>query len=425
MTASPSPELQRVRLWVRAALVVFCMLGISFGTWLSRLPAVRDHLDASTLQMSIYGFCLALGSLTGLAFSGRTVAWLGARRTLLIGMPLQAVFLTTGVLLLWAHQVVPGVAVLFLFGVSFSTSDVAINVTGAEAERALGRPRMPLLHAAYSLGSVASMGIGAGAEALHVPVPIHAAVMVAIVAVASLIALRWVPRDRSGRAAPEDQPKPPSVLTGPTPVLTPAGAAAPASPKRYNPWRDPRIYLVGTIALSMSLMEGTGSDWLSLALVDGRGFANSFATLMVGVFFVAMVVTRATGSLVLMRFGRVAVIRGGALLCIVGTVVVILVPAPWAAVVGAVLWGAGCALGFPVGISAAADDPEHAVKSVAAVSAIAYGAYLVGPMLIGFLGEHLGLLRAFWPLVAIALLCFAIAGAAREPARAETAPAER
>ena len=69
------------------------------------------------------------------------------------------------------------------------------------------------------------------------------------------------------------------------------------------------------------------------------------------------------------------------------------------AVVGVVLWGLGASLGFPVGMSAAADDPRTATASVAAVATIGYFAFLIGPPLIGLLGEQVGLLNAFWVVV--------------------------
>ncbi len=418
MTAN-ALDARSVRRWLVGTAVNFSMLGFGFGVWLGRLPAVRDHLEATTLQMSLYGLCVAAGSLVGLSFSGRTITWLGARRSLAICVTAQAAALLLAILLLWAGLTAPAAIALFLYGVTFSTSDVAVNVSAAEAERAFGRPRMPLLHGFYSLGGFVSTGLGSAAEAAHIPVPVHAAVVLTLTAVAALMALRWVQRGEHAATA-DEKTRTGSVLTGPIPVVDAQAAARPARPApSYNPWRDPRIYLIGLIALSMSLAEGTGADWLSLALVDGRGLSNSYATLMVSVFFVSMMAARAVGSPLLSRFGRVTVIRASASLCALGVLLVILVPSLWVAAVGAVFWGAGCALAFPVAVSAAADEPSRAIKSVAAVSAIAYGAFLIGPMIIGVLGDHFGLLNAFWPLFGIALLCVFIAGAVRRP---ETAP---
>lgn len=405
--------------WTVGVLVVFALLGMGFGSWLSRLPAVRDHLGASTLEMSVFGLTLALGSLTGLIFSGRTVTWLGPQRTLAVGIVGQAIAMPAAAALFWVGAPVPAAACLALFGIMFATSDVAMNVSGAAAERELGKPRMPLFHAAYSLGSVSSMGLGALAESLRIPVPVHLTTLFALLVLGVLLALRVVPNT----AQASDVEPHASVHAGPIPTVTAADQAAAAAAQAaraaqkrpYSPWRDPRILIIGGIAMSMSLAEGTASDWLPLALTDGRGFANETAALTLGAFFVSMTLTRVAGSWLLGRFGRVLVLRGGALFVIVGVIVTILVPASWASVVGAVLWGIGCAFGFPVGISAAADNPRTAVRDVAAVSAIAYTAYLLGPMLIGFLGEHFGLLQAFWPLVAFAVFALVFAGTAREP----------
>jgi len=407
--------------WVSGILVIFTLMGLGFGSWLSRIPAVRDHLGASTVEMSLLGLTLAAGSVTGLLLSGRSVAWLGPRRALSIGIVVQLLAMPVASVLLWIGAVPAAVVCLAIFGFAFSTCDVAMNVSGANAERALDRPRMPLLHAGYSLGSVAAMGIGALAEAAAIPVPVHLSVMFALITAGVFAALLPVPRDEDAHAVDRD-PLPggaPNTHTGPMRVV-PADAPAEARPGRtraYSPWRDPRILLIGGIALSAGLAEGAASDWLPLALADGRELSNQSATLMLGAFFVAMMLTRAAGSWLLVRFGRVATLRGGGILLAIGIASVILIPTAWGALLGALLWGVGGALGFPVAVSASADDPAKAVRSVAAVAAMSYTAFLLGPMLFGFLGERFGLLPSFWPLIAFAVFAVVAAPAAREPGR--------
>lgn len=409
MTRSPDPRFA-VR-WTYGVLVIFALLGFGFGSWLGRLPSLRDHLGASTLEMSWFGLSLALGSLTGLVFSGRTVSWLGPRRTLAVGITGQAIALPVAATLFWVGAPAPAVVFLVIYGLTFGTSDVAMNVSGAGAERALGKPRMPLLHAAYSLGSVSAMGVAALAESTGIIVPVHLGGVYTLILILAIFALPNLPPGNRDEPLPEGIP---NVHTGPIPVPTTTGGV-PIGGRPYSPWREPRIIVIGLIAMSMALAEGTASDWLPLALADGRGFANESAALTLGVFFVSMTLVRIAGSWLLTRFGRVRVLRGGAILVIAGLACVILVPFSWAAIVGAVLWGVGCAFGFPIGISAAADNPATATRDVAAVSAIAYTAFLLGPMSIGFLGEHVGLLQAFWPLAAFAAFVCLAARAAREP----------
>ncbi|MBN9612359.1 MAG: MFS transporter, partial [Actinobacteria bacterium] len=207
---------QQVRRWSIAIIAVFAVLGFGFGTWLSRLPAVRDHLGATTLEMSVYGLSMGIGSLVGLAFSGRAVAWFGARRTLLVCLSAQAVAMVATINVFWIEQVGGGMALLFTYGFFFSISDVAANVSGAEAERAVGRPRMPIFHGCYSLGAVATMGLGAAAEAAHVAAPVHVSIVILFASIVGLIALRWIPRDHTvGEIAPSAARPAGSAITGP------------------------------------------------------------------------------------------------------------------------------------------------------------------------------------------------------------------
>jgi len=92
----------------------------------------------------------------------------------------------------------------------------------------------------------------------------------------------------------------------------------------------------------------------------------------------------------------------------------IFVPVVWIAVIGVVLWGLGASLGFPVGMSAAADDPRTAAASVSAVATIGYVAFLVGPPMIGFLGEQVGILNGLLLVLVLVALAGVFSHKARE-----------
>ncbi|WP_111766668.1 MFS transporter [Nakamurella deserti] len=381
--------------WRNAVFVIFALCGLAISTWLSRTPNIRDLLGATTAQMGWIVFGIAVGSIIGLLLSSSVLARFGPRRTIAVTLSGAAVGLViAGIGATALENPVVVIAGLVVFGASNGAADVSMNVEGAANERALGRTVMPLFHAAFSGGTMAGAGLGALAEKLGVSVLVHILVVaVALVGGALFAVTRLQPHQ--------------DVISGDTAV--PSGWR-----ERMAIWRDRRTILIGLIVLGMAFAEGSANDWLALAMVDGHGVSNASGALILGVFLTAMTIGRIAGVKVLDRYGRVPVLRATAALAVVGLLVVIFAPTP-IAVVGVVLWGLGASLGFPVGMSAAADDPATAGARVSAVATIGYVAFLVGPPLLGFLGDHFGLLNALLVVVALIVVAGLISGGAREP----------
>lgn len=391
-TALSRAELTR---WRNAVFVIFALCGLGMSTWLSRTPRVRDLLGASTSQMGWIVFGIAIGSIGGLLLSSHVLAHFGPRRTIAVTMISGAVGLVIagfGASTLENPFVV--VAGLVVFGASTGMCDVSMNVEGAANERALGRTVMPLFHAAFSGGTMAGAGLGALAEKAGIAVLVHIGVIAVVVIVGVLFAV------------PRLQPHQDEVVA--------SADAESGWRERLAIWRDRRTILIGLIVLGMAFAEGSANDWLALAMVDGHGVSNASGALILGVFLTAMTVGRIAGVKVLDRYGRVPVLRATAALAVVGLLIVIFAPTP-IAVAGVVLWGLGASLGFPVGMSAAADDPATAGARVSAVATIGYVAFLVGPPLLGFLGDHFGLLHALLVVVGLIAVAGLISGGAREP----------
>ena len=161
----------------------------------------------------------------------------------------------------------------------------------------------------------------------------------------------------------------------------------------------------------MAFAEGSANDWLPLGIVDGYGVASSTGAAFYVVFVAAMTSGRLLGGRVVDRYGRAVTVRWSAVLAVAGVLTVILSGNLILAAVGCALWGVGVALGFPLALSAAAESDEDYARRVSAVPTLGYMAFLVGPPLLGLLGEQFGLLQAFY-----VVLAGLVAGAARETA---------
>jgi MFS family permease len=405
MTTTSTRATPTTRAWIIAVFVAFTLSGLDIATWLGRIPSVRDSLGASTFEMGLLVLGMAVGSIGGLTFAGHIVAKLGARR----GVQVAAVCLAVGmvaagfaVTLGWGFAAIW--IALIAFGFGNGLLDVSMNVSGAAAEKAGGRTIMPLFHAAFSLGTLAGAGLGALTEALDVPVAWHFTVLGLLTSAALLVAVaRFQDEHRFEDHVPTDT----------SPVAVPVG--------RWQVWAQPSTLLIGVIVLGMALAEGSANDWLPLAMIDGHGLDNAAGSAVLTVFLAAMTVGRVAGSPLIDRFGRVPVLRASAGVAVVGLGMLIFIDDVPLAIVGVVLWGLGASLGFPMGMSAAADDPRTAAARVSAVATIGYVAFLAGPPLIGFLGERVGLLGALLVVFVFIIAAGLASGAARE--RGAAAPA--
>ncbi len=399
--AAPVPEVRAAK---HAVSAVFIGSGFGFASWASRIPQIRDSLQATPSVLGLVLLSVAVGSLIAMPLAGIVVTRIGAARSVLLMSLVLSVGLAV-VALGYPYGIPPVVAGLFLVGFGNGTWDVGMNVEGAAVEQRLGRAIMPKFHAGFSIGTVGGALVGAAMVALGVSVTAHLVGVAAVVAVTMPLATR-----RFLPAAPH----PESGLGG--------DAARPRSPLRA--WTEPRTLLIGCFVLCLAFTEGTGNDWLAVAVIDGYGAQPVLGPLALAVFLAAMTVGRWFGPPVIDRYGRVAVLRATAATALVGLLLIVFGSVLPVAVLGAVLLGLGASLGFPVGMSAAADDPTLSAARVSVVASIGYTAFLAGPPLIGFLGDHVGILRALTVTAGVLVAALFLAGVTRplRPAGRSGAP---
>ena len=414
-TRAPAGLARRTSAAAWAVFVVFAVNGLGVASWAARIPAVRDGLGYSEAQMGLLLLTGAVGSVLALPLSGMISSRLGAARSVVAFAAVCAVGYVTACLGVLESSPLLVRAGLFVGGIGIGVWDAAMNLEGAVVEQRLGRAIMPRFHAAYSFGTVAGAGLGALAAGAGVPLGVHVGVIVVLDVVAVAVAVRWFLPTVAGAAAHADAA---AGAAGADPGTAVQPEHAPHSFRdTLSTWREPRTLLVGLVVLAAALTEGAANDWVGLAVVDGFGAVESLGALGLALFLAAMTGARLAGTVLIDRLGRVAVLRLSGAAALAGVLVFTLVPVLPLALGGVLLWGAGAALGFPLGMSAASDDPRRAGLRVATVSTIGYSAFFVGPALIGLLAEHTGYRHALLVLAVPVALGLLVAGAAR-PLRA-------
>lgn len=363
------PSLQRRKI---ALFVYFLIPGLALASWVTRTPAIRDAIGASIGQMGLVLAGLSVGSMCGVLLSGHIIKRQGTRFTMLLGLTLVCLSMLTmawGALTGFQPIVALG---LGFFGLGIGTTEIAINMDAAVVEQESGEHIMHVLHGCFSLGALMGALLGLGANAIGLPVVWHLSLVFVI-----LGALLW-------RFS--------THLPGGFGIQTAQEKAVRASsPVRPSVWRDQRVLMIGFVVFAMALTEGAAYDWLPILLVDEHHFSESFASMIFVAFAAMMTIGRFSGTFLLKRFGRLAVVRVSIVLGAIGVACIALGHHQVLAGIAVMCWGLGAALGFPLALSAAAEGGGQMAERVKAVAIIGYMALLAGPPALGFLGQTFGL----------------------------------
>ena len=222
-----------------AVASLFGALGFGYGTWTSRLPAIKADLGLDTSQVSVVLLSAALGGLFSFPVTATALHKLGSRgASLLSGCPLAAALVLLGLVPTWALACVA----MGAFGVLASVMDVAMNAQGVEVERATTQPVMSRLHAMFSLGTMGGALFASAITTLTSSVPLHFVVAATIMLAAVLLPRAGLVAD----ARPLDGGKRAFAL--------PRGAAL----------------LIGAMAFLGMIAEGSMVDWSRCTSRNGR-----------------------------------------------------------------------------------------------------------------------------------------------------------
>jgi MFS family permease len=350
------PDLPRAR---AATTLVFFLTGAVFAAWSTRLPAIQAGLGLSpgTLALAILG--LEAGAIAGLPAGGALVARAGSRAALrlaFVGYPLGLVLVGL------AGDVATLALALAAMAVCNSVVDVAMNAQGVELERRCGRPLLSGMHAGHSAGLAAGALAGTLAAAAAVPVRTHFAATAALGIAAGLLATRALVRDR------------------------------PAAGERRFAWPRGPLALLGLVAFCAFLLDGTAYNWVAVHLRAERGAAPGLAAAAFMLYALTVAAGRLAGDRLVLRFGRVAVVRGSAVAAAAGAALAVAVPGIAPALAGWALFGLGIAAIAPTVLGAApgvAGVPPSV--AIAAVTTVGYLGSFTGPPAIGVLAGATGL----------------------------------
>ena len=379
-------ETVNLRGWHRAIVVFFSVIGITGASMMVRMPLVRETLHVSNSELGVLLVFGAVGALIGLSLVGRFIAHFGTRRAALLGMSIWFIGTVVQLFALGTHSAILFSIGGFIAGLGVGNTDVAINVDGSAIEQRLGRAALPRMHAAFSIGALVGASLGTLAIVLNIGLVLQMSIIAVAAYLIPLIGLSHMPID-NGLHTEEQK-----------------SSGGPRSISKV-------VLLLGVGIFGMTLGEGASNDWLAIGIVDGYKANDAAGGIAFAVLVATMTVVRFFGGTVTDRLGNSATLRICGSIGLIGLLLIILKINIVTAWIGAGFWGAGVALAFPLFISAAGELQDPARK-VALVSTFGYMAFLVGPPLLGFVAQIVGVLNMYWVILLFIALSVVVSGAA-------------
>jgi MFS family permease len=360
--------------------IAFLAFGAISGSWVPRLPSLKEHLHLTDGQVGAALLSYAVGAVVGA----------GAARIVLSGG--SRVWVRAGTVALCAALVGPGlapnlVALLAAFALLGSCAgfiDVLENAQAAELERQARRPLINGFHGFWSLGAiVGSVAAGVAANAGVSPLAQFTGAGLAAAA-ASAWFLRRLPDTRSGGAQ-----------------VAPAGAG--------RMWVGGAVAAVCAIAFCAILVEGGAGDWSALYLREFSHASSGLAAAGFAGLALTSTIVRFRADRLTARTSPAVVARLGAFIAVCGLALAIAVPSVPGAVTGFALVGVGVAELVPLAFSAAANLGRSGT-ALSVVLAVGYAGSIAGPALIGTTADHVGLRIALGIPLLAGVVIVALAG---------------
>lgn len=350
----------------------FFIAGITFASWASRIPNIKEKLQLNDAELGGILFALPAGSMVSLPISGWLVAKLGSRTVMLIAATIYPLLL---LLLGSASTTFILTILLFFFGLLGNMMNISVNTQAVAVEELYGRSIMASFHGIWSMAGFTGAAVGTLMISLGFDPLKHFSVIAAVMILLAIFM-------KFGRM-PKD------AVVGNQPLFV-----------------KPDIVLLklGLISFCCMAAEGTMFDWSGIYFQKIVEAPAGLVTLGYSAFMGTMALGRFLGDGLVLRFGRKEILQGSGILIATGLLIAVFIPTLVFATIGFLLVGFGVSSVVPIVYSQAGKSEKMSPgMALAAVSSIGFFGFFIGPPLIGFIAEAFGLQ---WSFGIIALLGF-------------------
>ncbi|RTL57420.1 MAG: MFS transporter [Sphingobacteriales bacterium] len=366
------------RLYRIAVSGFFFVAGITFATWASRIPDIKEKLQLSDAGLGAVLFALPAGLMLSLPISGWLITKYGSRRMLITASLFYPLML---ILLGAAATVTQLVAVLFLFGLFSNLCNIAMNTQAVAVEKFYGRSIMASFHGLWSLAGFSGAAIGSILVSNGVAPFLHFSIIWFVTLLLVILFQKYtIAKDAGGTQA--------------APLLVKPDAA---------------ILKLGLIAFCGMMAEGAMADWSGVYLQNVVQVPKTLTTVGFVAYTAAMASGRFVADGLATRFGMKNILRWSGSLITGGLALAVLLPYIVTTTIGFLLVGLGVSSVVPFIYSIAGKSKTMSPGlALAAVSSISFLGFLAGPPVIGFIAQAINLRGSFAVIGLLGLVMIAL-----------------
>ena len=347
--------------------VGFFIYAFSLGAMFPRLDDIQTSLEIDKAELGLLLLCIPLGLQITLLFADRLVRAISLKNVICLGIPSICFTQFAAVAV---NQIAFFAFFLIICGAFVAVVEVAINLEADRVEHALGSRIMNRSHAFWSIGFFSAAVVGALFSQFKVMLEIHFLLVCGIAFLISKIIF-------------EDY-----IVASPrhTNVTRIKKFSLPTGP----------IFVMVLFTMSAMLVEGASIDWSVIFMREIHSASPLISGFSLAMAAFSQALVRFFGDNLLNKFGPILISVASLFFMFLGIFFVVLSNSSTLAIFGFLFLGAGSAVIFPMAISIAASRSDRpAETNVASLTQFAFGMFLLGPPILGFVGEAYSLRWSF------------------------------
>jgi len=358
---------------------LFFIISFYIGLWTIRIPSIKDQLHTDYVGIGYILGTFAFGSILVMIFANE----------ILKKFPSKVAISFSGIMqgILWI--LVPFITELnifmifsFIFGCCYGIFEVAINLQASNIEKREKKSMMSGFHAFFSLGLLSGSFCTSILLGLNVSFFSNILIYVAVLIPLTILFSNYLLKD---------------LHTS----LNEKGNI-------FFLW-PPLIIVLVIITMTDSLSEGGVDSWAALYMRDAvnvDGFYIGIATISFNIF---MVVGRFTGDAIRDKLGVYLFFIILTLFSIIGLIIILMFNSIFSSIIGFSVLGFGISSIIPLSYSLAGKiEGVSSAVGISIISIAAYGVFMIGPAIMGFVAKFYGINNVFSPMMILFCACLLI-----------------